>query len=457
MFAAELIIRVALAWGVICALLLVTSYGAIAALRIPDPDDARHLMQVRGLLAGQGWFDAGGGVPMNWSRLADMPLAAAVWFLSMFMAQATAEIVAAVIVPLATLGIAMLLAGRVAWRLVGAEAAGFACLAMALSVPLISHMRPLRIDHHGWQIILALLAVNGLMARSPRLGGWLTGFALAIWVSISVEGLPLAIAICGIAALRWVRERRASGWLVHVTGSLAVSSAAIFAATRGFSDLALHCDAISPVHLAIFAWGASGAYGLSRCEPIPRIGLLSGLGLILTGAAAILFHAAPQCVGGGIFNLDPLASESWSRSAGEAMPVWRQSFGLALQIIVPPVIGLLAALKLAAQSNNWLRQWWCDYALLLAASLLAAIFAASAGSLAAALAAVPLGWQITQWLRQARNMRRPSRRVLALAGTALVLMPALPLALLTIALTMAAPARASLDITPPLLQDTSMR
>jgi hypothetical protein len=81
LFAPELYARVALAWVMISGLMLVTSYGAIAAMRFPDPDDVMRLMQVRDLLNGQSWFDvhqyrvdaAGGGVPMHWSRLVDVP------------------------------------------------------------------------------------------------------------------------------------------------------------------------------------------------------------------------------------------------------------------------------------------------------------------------------------------------------------------------------------------------
>ena len=448
LFAPEFFARIGLAWAVICALILVTNYSAIAALRFPDSDDIMRLMQVRDLLAGQSWFDVhqyrvdapNGGVAIHWSRLVDVPIAMTVWFFALFMAQTTAEIVAAVIVPLVTLGLALLLAGRIAWRLIGAEAAGLACLVMALSVPLISQMRPLRIDHHGWQIVLALLAVNGLMARSPRLGGWVTGLALALWLAISVEGLPLAVAICGIAALRWLKDRRGSGWFVHVMGSLALSSAAIFAGTRGIADLAQHCDAVSPVHLAIFTWGAIGSFALSRCEPIPRMGLLCGLGLIAAGAGAIVIFAAPQCAGGGFVALDPLVEKFWYRSVGEGMPVWQQPPAFVLQIIVAPAIGLFAALKLAGKSSDWLRKWWYEYALLLGAALLVALFVARASAVAAALASVPLGWQISQWIRQARNMRRPSRRILALTGTALALVPAMPLIMLALAM----PAKASL-------------
>ncbi|MDZ4306503.1 hypothetical protein [Allopontixanthobacter sp.] len=442
LFAPELMVRVALAWVMICAVMLVTGYGTISAGRFTDPDDLMRLMEVRDLLAGQSWFDVhqyrvdapSGGVAMSWSRLVDVPLAALVWLFSLFLPQATAEITAATIVPLVTFGFALLLAARIAWRLIGAEAAGMTCLVMALSVPVIVQMGPLRIDHHGWQIVLALLALNGMMARNPRRGGALTGFALALWISISVEGLPLALAICAVTALRWLGDRRTACRLTSLTGSLAISSAAIFASTRGFADLANHCDAVSPVHLAVFGWGGISVWALARCEPIPRGALVSGFALIAAGGGAIVYFAAPQCVGGGLVELDPLAAEYWSRNVREGMPVWQQSPAMALQIVVPPALGLIATLKLAGRSSAWLRQWWYDYALLLGAALLLAIFVARAGAVAGAMASIPLGWQIAVWIRGARNMRSTSRRIVTLAGTAVALMPALPLGLVTAAI-----------------------
>lgn len=440
LFAPELLARVALAWVLICTVMLLASFGAISAQRFPDPDDVMRLIQVRDLLAGQSWFDVhqyrvdapSGGVPMHWSRLVDVPIAALIWFFSLFMAQSAAEIVAATIVPLLTFGCALLLAARIAWRLIGDEAAGMVCLVMALSLPVIIQMGPLRIDHHGWQIVLALLALNGMMARDPRLGGALTGFALALWISISVEGLPLALAFCGVGALRWLGDRRSSCRLVATMGSLAVGSAAILAGTRGFADLAQYCDAVSPVHLAVFAWGAVSVFLLARLEPFPRAGLLSGFALIAVGAGAIIYFAAPQCAGGGFAGLDPLVTEYWYLNVREGMPVWHQTPALALQIVVPPVIGLLAVLKLAGQSSGWLRQWWQDYALLLGAALLIAIFVARAGAVAGAMASIPLGWQIAVWIRRARNMRSRGRRIATLAGTAIALLPALPLGLMTL-------------------------
>ena len=68
--------------------------------------------------------------------------------------------------------------------------------------------------------------------------------------------------------------------------------------------------------------------------------------------------------------------------------------------------------------------------------MLAAIvtaFDARVAAAACALAAVPIGWQLREWSRAARNSHRAGRRVLALTGTALALAPAMPVSLLVLA------------------------
>jgi len=440
--APDLLLRVGLAWAMIAALLLVTNLQSILAYQFPDPDDTLRLVQVRDLIAGQGWFDltqhrvdvAGGGVPMHWSRLVDLPLAGVILALRGLIGQDAAETVALIFVPLVTFGCALLLAGRIAWRVIGDEAAGFACLAMALSVPLVQQLRPMRIDHHGWQIVCLLAAVNGMMARSARHGGWFTGLALAAGLSISIEGLPLAAAICGVTALRWLRDRHDAQWFVATLQGLAVGSLGFFAATRGFSSVAEHCDAISPAHLAGLGAAALAATGLARFEPLPRFALVAGFAAVAAIGAATMLSFAPACSGGAFAQLDPLVSRFWYDGVGEGLPVWRQEPALALQIVIPPLVGLLASLRLAGRSSGWLRRWWQDYALVLAASLAIALFVARAGAAAGALAAVPLGWQVREWLRSSRMLRRPGKRVLVLAGMALALLPAMPLTLLTLAM-----------------------
>ncbi|ANY19174.1 hypothetical protein A6F68_00643 [Tsuneonella dongtanensis] len=447
-FTPDLLLRVVLAWAMISALLLVTNLAAILAYRFPDPDDTLRLIQVRDLIAGQSWFDvtqyridaANGGVAMHWSRLVDLPIAALILLLKGMVGPDAAEMTALIAIPLLTFGVALLLAGRIAWRLLGDEAAGFACLAMALSVPVIEQLRPMRIDHHGWQIVCALAVMNALMARRPIFGGWIAGLVMAIWLAISIEGLPLVAAICGITAIRWLRDRHESAWFVGTMQGLAAGSLGVFALTRGFGDLAQHCDAISPVHIGTFVIGAFAATGMARLEPLPRFAQLAGFGLIAGLGFVTLQSFAPACTTGAFSQLDPLAHAFWYTGVGEGLSVWDQTLDVALQVVIPPMVALVACVKLAGRSGGWLRGWWHDYALVLLAAFAVSLFVVRAGAVAGALSAVPLGWQVREWLRSARNRRRPAKRALVMAGMALALLPAMPLTLLTLA----RPAQASI-------------
>ena len=443
--------RVAMIWAVLCVLLLATNFAAIWERRFPDPDDTLRLIQVRDLLAGQGWFDLTQhriappeGVAMHWSRLVDLPLAAMILALAPLLGSSGAEMVAMVAVPLLTLGCALLLIGRIAWQIFDEEVAGLACLTCATAVPVIQQLRPMRIDHHGWQIVALLVAANGLMARDPRRGGWTIGAALAVWLSISIEALPLAAAFVAVTAFKWLRNRCDRVWMVSTMQSLAVVSGALFLATRGLGDLAQQCDAISPVHLAVFAWGAVIATVNGALEPHPRGFTLVGMALMVAGALGIVWGIAPQCAASPFAGLDPVVRTFWYDGVAEGLPVWRQAPAAALQMLAPPLLGLIVTIKLYGRSRDWLRRWWGDYALLLAAATLVSLFVARAAAASCVLAAVPLGWQLRDWMRQARNLRRPSRRALALAGVVFALAPALPLYLFTAA----APAQAAPESGP---------
>lgn len=433
----DLLFRVGLVWLLVCAILLVANWGNIAVRRLPDPDDMMRLLQVRDLLAGQSWFDVTqyrvdaphGGVAMHWSRLVDIPLALVMLALQPLLGAAAAETVALIAVPLLSLGLAMLLAARIAWYVIGEEAAGLTCLVVALSVPLLFQFAPLRIDHHGWQVICALAAVNGMMHRSPVKGGWITGLSLAAWLAISVEGLPMALVVCSLLALRWLRRSEDRAWMVNTLRALALGSLAIFLATRGIGDLAQHCDAISPVHLLVFLWGAVALSVLAAPRRLPPAILFSGFALTAAGAVAILFAAAPHCTGGGFAGMDPVVREMWFLGIKEGLPIWHQSPAVILQNLFFPVLGLVAAIRLWGRSAAWLRDWWFDYALLLLAALAMAVLVARAGALACALAAVPLGWQLREWRRAIRMTRRPARRVAASAAALAALVPTLPLTL----------------------------
>ena len=452
LFGKVLLKRVGLAWGLACVLLLLTSLPAILAARFPDPDDTLRLVQVRDLIAGQSWFDmtqhridaAHGGVPMHWSRLVDLPLAAMILLFRPLLGMAGAEQLTIVLMPLLTLGLAMLLAGRIAWRFLDGDAVTYACLTLVMAVPVVYQLRPLRIDHHGWQIVAALAAVNGLMANNRWLGGWLAGLALACGLSISIEGLPFAVVIAGIAALRWFRGANERNLFAGLMQGLALGSAGFFLATRWLGDGAVHCDAISPIHLAVFGWGAAVITLLRLAKPVALLPTLAVFGVAALGAVALMLGFAPQCATGNFDMLDPVVKHFWYDRIVEGLPIWRQDPETVLQLLVPMALAIHAALRLADQANAAVRRWWLDYALLLTGTLLIAMLVARAAGVAEALAAVPLGWRLKHWISAARNTVQRGAAARAFAGIILAIQPALPLTLgtLVMGLVTSAPATA---------------
>src|SRR5437660_126322 len=94
--AAALIVGLALTWP---RLLAVWQTGAFF-----DTDDAMRMVQVRDLMAGQGWFDVTahrldppGGLLMHWSRIVDVPLVALIGFFRQFATADAAERLARIV------------------------------------------------------------------------------------------------------------------------------------------------------------------------------------------------------------------------------------------------------------------------------------------------------------------------------------------------------------------------
>ena len=414
-------------WGLVSAVMLLAGGGRFSPAFFLDGDDALRLQQVRDLLAGQGWFDLRQyrvappeGVAMHWTRVVDLPLAALILLLRPMLGQAQAEIVTIVLVPLLSLLCAMALAARLASREFGRRAGVVAAILVAASVPASFRMMPLRIDHHAWQFVLALVALNGLFARSARSGAVVAGLALALALAISLESLPLAVIVGGLCTLRMMRGE--SGWLSGYLASLALASFALFLATRGLSDLAEHCDAMSPVHVAVLLWvGAGAGFVLPRLRNRPPGASLAVLGLLGLGGLAIAGTMARQCLSGDAFAaLDPLVRKVWLDSVLEGLPVWRQEAGLGATMVLMPLFGLWACLRLWLRSRETeARRLWQDYALVLTGATLVGLLVARASGVACLFAAVPAAWQLEdqfiRWREDALLWRRLGRIVLMLA------------------------------------------
>jgi len=433
-FARPLLLRVFAGWLLISALLVAVNWPGIAGHRFVGPDDMLRMQQVRDLIAGQSWFDVtqhrldapNGGVPMHWSRLVDIPILLVILLAKPFVGMATAEVIAGVVVPLLTLLCLMVLVARVAWFLLGEEETSLSVLAVPLATALLFQFSPMRIDHHAWQIVFALGAVNGLMCRSARTGGTVIGLSLAVGLAISMEELPISAVFLGLLALRWLRDRKDRMWLVYAMQALALGSVGLFLATRGFGDGIEHCDAVSPFHLLMFLWGALALRGLAARNPPSVVVLTIVFAVIAAGAVGIVFAMAPGCVGDGFSQVDPLVQELWFTRVKEGMPIYEGAWYQQVTILLIPVLGLVAAIALMTRSVGWMRSWWFDYALLLLAAILVAVFVKRAGALAAAIAIVPFAWMLARMLARTRVIRNPLARIVALAAFVLLILPITP-------------------------------
>ncbi|ABC64583.1 hypothetical protein [Erythrobacter litoralis] len=424
--------RILAAWLLVCVLLVAVSMQNILLGRFPDPDDVLRLVQVRDLLAGQSWFDLKqhridptGTVPMHWSRLVDIPLLVVIGGLTPLLGQPLAELVGVVLVPLLALLVSMLFVGRMAWRLFDVETAGLACLAMGFLALLVFQFQPLRIDHHGWQICAVIGAMWAINGRTGWKGGALAGLAVALGIAISLELLPIAALFGAVLALRWLRDAKQRFWLVGYLQSLAISLAVIFAATRGFADLALYCDALTLPHIGFFAIAAGGVTALSLLPRLPWPIVVVGLGMAGLAGIAAFGLASPQCLRTPFGALDPLLRDYWYANVLEGRPIWDQP-ALVYPQLLQIVGGFAIAIHLWRKAEGWKRGWWSDYVLVFAGTLLLGLFVWRSMAFASVMAALPLGYLLKRGLEAFRRMERPLQRIGVILGMALVLIPSAP-------------------------------
>lgn len=422
---------VLIGWAVAALVLTLVSLPQIGHLWFSDPDDPMRLNEVRDWLGGQSWWDVGqhrlwgGQFAMHWSRLVDLPLAASMAVLDPLIGPAASTRVALVLVPLLTLLAVMLIAATLTRRLAGIERARLAVLLTPLSVPLLFQLRPMRIDHHGWQIALALAAVAALLARPNARSGALVGAALATLLTVSLEGLPVTAIILGVMLLAWAFDpaRRAQAYAALWT--LLGAILFLHLATRGPGFWAPACDAIAPswiAALAVAVIGASAAMLIPTSSRILRVALLA-----VAGAAtlATLILIAPLCLKGPFGTLDPIVYQLWYRNVLEGMPVWDQRLHTALMTIAFPIAGLIGGALAWLRSAGEVRRRW---AMMLAIAMLAfllSLFVVRTGGTANALAMPGGAWLLYTLLTRARAIRSVPGRTLATVAAMLAASPGL--------------------------------
>jgi hypothetical protein len=349
-----------LIWLITSLLFMMVARSAIADWRMGDPDDQLRLVQVRDWLAGQSWWDITqyrmnppDGGPMHWSRLVDIPIAAMILLFQPFVGSALAEQWASALTPLLILAAVLFSFAATARRLFGKPAAVLAAATFMMILPASTQLLPMRIDHHGWQLFCFFLSAWALFdPKRSAVSAIIIGLALALWIEISIEGLPFAIVFMGILWIRWVfpawdgRPDSRCVQLPAALASLAGATAFFYLVTEGLSLAQNFCDGLSPFHVAAFAAVASIIGGTALFErtrghslTIPIKVAASALAGV-TGMAVVL-SVAPQCTRDAFANLDPLVREYWYDRVPEGLPLWAVQLDFAMQQLVGFLFGLI--------------------------------------------------------------------------------------------------------------------
>jgi hypothetical protein len=420
-----------LIWLLLTIALIITGWSRIRSGVGWGPDDQLRLVQLRDFLNGQGWFDnrqyrlnPPEGAPMHWSRLIELPLAALVLLGAPLIGQVQAEIVASTVVPLSLFGFIIFLLAYIASR-VGGQVAGITAPVMAaISGPLLVQLRPMRIDHHGWQIAMAVLALASLFHAQAQKAGIVLGVAVAVWLHISLEGAPMAAAFFLFLGWQWLAHRDAAARLFWTITSFSAASLALFLGTQaqGFGA-SVYCDTVSPPH--IWAISAASACMLPGLMVAPRRAALRALIMLSAGVAAVLVlgFRAPQCLTGAFSTLDPLVREYWYVYVQEGMPIWHQSLSTAAILLAGPVVGFGSSLYLAHKATGQDRDRLITLSFFTLCGFILSLLVLRTVSVASAYAIIPAALLVAHIFARYRRENVPLRRVLCVVAMLFLVMP----------------------------------
>lgn len=396
---------------------------------------------------GQAWndpvqwrLDPPAGVSMHWSRIADIPVAAAVSVLSGPLGRSRALRVAAFAVPPVLGGLFVAL---FVWAARGLSASAFVApftMSGALVMPLLQ-FRPGRIDHHGLQLVLVTVAAGFLFrclrSRSPGAASG-AGVAAAASLAVGLEMLPFVAACAAILCLAWVLRRETAPALAAFAATLACALVVLYPVTVPSAEWSVAaCDRMSLPHLSAAAvLAAAGAAAWLAGRRAATAGVRQRGAAVAAGAvatAALLWAAFPHCAGGPYAEVAP-EIRYWLDRVNEARSLARYFHdhpGAAAGQAALPLTALVYAALFAVRPPAGRRDPR-HAALFLLASTGAVLLAwqvrnTSYAALAAAFALVPLAAAANARIDRVRRLlpRVGLRACIPLACVGCVLLPPL--------------------------------
>ena len=401
----------------------------LAVLRLPDTDDVVRLQQVRDWLGGQGWRDLVqhrlgiDGVPMHWTRLADLGPGGLIALLTPLVGRHAAELSAVIAWPAILFAAALVLTARIARRLDAPPAT--AQLVAALGFPVSAMFLPGRIDHHGLQLVLLLAMVAAALAPPRAVTGGAIALAATASLVVGMETAPFVALAVGLVVANWATGR--PGAARQLAGLGAALLGGLLLAAVVFAPAAWTYPACDGFTRQVWAAGLVGGVTLLMLAGIGR-NMMSGWPHVLLteavgGVAAVVALAlAPGCVDpyGGV---DAAVAARWLRHVGEA----QSPFAASLATVVGQC-GLMLA-GIAATAWLLMTRRHVGWGILLAFQLgaLAIALVQLRGANAGALLAAPA---LAATIAAART-RGTIALTAAWAGSAGILYPLAAQALLT--------------------------
>ncbi|MET0363757.1 MAG: STT3 domain-containing protein [Sphingobium sp.] len=415
----------ALVWLLCAAMLIYIGRFYIETINFHDPDDALRLVEVRDWMAGQSWFDVTQyrshpplGAPMHWSRLVDVPIAFFISVYGLFASPVMAERLALVTVPLLMLGGLFAILHRLSVRMTGLNRAGVvAAVMLATSVGVLVQFQPMRIDHHGWQITLTMLAIWLMIGREgqARRNAALAGLVMAVNLTIAIESLPLAAALGAVLALRYLRRADALGALFAYVLTLGGVAALLLPVMLGWRGAVLPwCDSLSPAYAApLLVVGLVLGFAM-RIVPQSRLWQrLACLAIAGSAGALLIAGATPQCLHGPFSSLDPLIYAQWYVTIKEGMPIWTQPVDLQILVPLPSILGLIGTLLAVRFDAVERRERWIELAIVQFVAFAVSMMVMRAMGLAHVVAMPGNAWLFLSALAAAMRLTTRPGRVLA--------------------------------------------
>ncbi|MBJ7443549.1 MAG: hypothetical protein JHD32_04375 [Sphingobium sp.] len=418
-----------LIWIVIAVAMVTTRWPAIHWLVLSDTDDNIRYVQVKDWLAGQGWYDLRqyrldppGGANIHWSRLVDIPIAGLILFFRAFVDSGLADRLACGIAPLLPLLLLMLSLGFIGRRLAGPHGWLLAALAPLAAQMGLGMYAPMRIDHHGWQLALAVTMLAGVIDTNRLRGGVMAGVSSALSIAIGMEMIVYLAAGGGLIALRWVFREGAERRMLPYALSLGGATSLCYLLFASYANREMVCDAISPIWVAVFGAASAGMVLLSLA-PLRGGAMRLAAGVVVGGAVALFFWLNwPQCL--SPYQISPELERLWLANIREAKPITAQAQSLVVPLLAIPLAGLIGLLwALWDARRDAERLWaWATVGLMMLFSTALLFWQLRAGPAAQLLAIPPAAWAAHRLIGA---IFTGTRRVRIAAGAGVALLAAI--------------------------------